>query len=47
LAARLYKADKDTGRKWETHGKLAYVRALGYGTFGYNAPDIPAFPFAA
>ena len=47
LAGRLYKLDKDAGRKWETHGRLAYVRALGYGTFGYNAPDMPAFPFAA
>jgi hypothetical protein len=47
LAARLYKLDKDAGRKWETHGRLAYARALGYGTFGYNTPDMPAFPFAA
>jgi hypothetical protein len=47
LADRLYKLDKDAGRKWETHGRLAYMRTLGYGTFGYNAPDMPAFPFAA
>ena len=47
LAARLYKTDKDAGRRWETHGRLVYMRALGYGTFGYNVPDMPAFPFAA
>src|SRR6516164_4173628 len=47
LADRLYKLDKSAGQKWETHGKLAYLRALGYGTFGYNTPDMPAFPFAA